>query len=197
MRYEKKEIFTIPNALSVIRILLIPVYAVLYLKAQTAKEYISAAVVFAVSAITDMVDGIIARKFNMTSRIGIMLDPFADKLTQGMIILCLTIRNIDILPLMVIFVVKEGFMLFMGCKLLKQGKMLRGALFSGKICTTVLFVSMIVLVVFNELPRKAVIGIVCTCTVFMLLSLISYAKCFFLKSSHIRDIDEKKAEGQA
>ena len=194
MKYEKKEILTIPNVLSVLRILLIPVYAVLYMKAQSAKEYLNAAVVFAVSAVTDMVDGIIARKFNMTSRIGIMLDPFADKLTQGVIILCLTIRNIDVLPLMVIFVIKEGFMLFMGCKLLSQGKMLRGALFAGKICTAVLFISMIALVIFNELPRKAVIGIVCTCMVFMLMSLISYAKCFFLRSSHIRDIDEKDAE---
>ena len=192
MRYDKKEIFTIPNFLSVVRILLIPLYAYLYMKAQTAKEYITAAAVFAASAITDMVDGIIARKFNMTSRIGIMLDPFADKLTQGVIILCLTIRNINVLPLLIIFLIKEGFMLFMGCALLKQGKMLRGALFTGKICTAVLFVSMIALVVFNDLPRNAVIGIVCTCTVFMLISLLSYARNFFMRSSLIRDIDEKK-----
>lgn len=190
MRYEKKEFLTIPNLLSVIRILLIPVYAYLYMTAHTAKEYITAAAVFASSAITDLIDGFIARRFNMTSRIGIMLDPFADKLTQGVIILCLTIKNIDILPLLVIFIVKEGFMLFMGCSLLKNGKMLRGALLSGKICTTVLFISMIALVVFNNMPRTAVIGIVCTCTVFMLNSLISYTRCFFLKSSNIRDIEE-------
>ena len=45
MRYDKKEIFTIPNFLSVVRILLIPLYAYLYMKAQTAKEYITAAAV--------------------------------------------------------------------------------------------------------------------------------------------------------
>ena len=190
MRYEKKEIFTIPNVLSALRIILIPIYAILYMKAQTLREYISAAAVFAASAITDMMDGIIARRFNMTSRIGIMLDPFADKLTQGVIILCLTIRNFYVLPLMVIFLIKEGFMLFMGCSLLKQGKMLRGALFTGKLCTAVLFISMIVLVVFSDLPQKAVIGIVCTCTVFMLVSLISYARSFFTKSSLIRNIEE-------
>ena len=192
MRYSKKEIFTIPNLLSVFRIVLIPVYAVLYMKAQVMKDYIMSAIVFIVSALTDMVDGMIARKFNMRSRIGIMLDPFADKLTQGVIILCLTIRNINVLPLLIIFLIKEGFMLFMGCALLKQGKMLRGALFTGKICTAVLFVSMIALVVFNDLPRNAVIGIVCTCTVFMLISLLSYARNFFMRSSLIRDIDEKK-----
>jgi cardiolipin synthase len=161
------------------------------MKAQTLKGYLIAASVFAASAVTDMADGIIARRFNMTSRIGIMLDPFADKLTQGVIILCLSIKNVYILPLLVIFIIKEGFMLFMGCTLLKNGKMLRGALFSGKICTAVLFVSTIALVVFSKLPLPAVIGIVCTCTVFMLISLISYSRCFFMKSSHIRDIDEQ------
>lgn len=191
MNYDKKEFLTIPNLLSVIRILLIPVYAVVYMKAQETKEYIMAAVIFAVSAVTDMIDGIIARKFNMRSRIGIMLDPFADKLTQGVIIICLALKNEIIIPLLVIFVLKETFMLVMGCRLLKQGKMLDGALFAGKICTTVLFVSMIALVVFNNfLNTAAVISIVVTCVIFMTISLISYAKCFFGASSHIKSIED-------
>ena len=60
MNYTKKEIFTVPNILSMFRILLIPVYAVIYMKAQTAKEYFISACVFALSAVTDMLDGIIA-----------------------------------------------------------------------------------------------------------------------------------------
>lgn len=190
MNYDKKEILTVPNLLSFFRILLIPVYAVLYMRAQSAKEYIEAAVVFAISAVTDMADGIIARKFNMRSRLGIMLDPLADKLTQGVIILCLAIRNNDIIPLLILFAVKEGFMLVMGCRLLRRGKMLKGALFAGKICTTVLFISMIVLVVFNGMPRGAVIAIMTVCSIFMAASLISYARCFFKPSAHIRNIDE-------
>lgn len=191
MNYEKKEIFTIPNILSLIRILLIPVYAVLYMKAQALKDYIIAAAVFAASAITDLADGIIARKFNMRSRIGIMLDPFADKLTQGVIILCLAIKNIEILPLLIIFIIKETFMLVMGCRLLSQGKMLDGALITGKICTAVLFVGMVALVVFSgTIPKTGVYTIVSVCTVFMLISLISYAKCFFTASEHIRNISE-------
>ncbi len=192
MNYTKKEIFTIPNLLSLFRILLIPVYAVLYMKAQVAKDYIIAAAVFAFSAITDMVDGIIARKFNMRSRIGIMLDPFADKLTQGVVILCLTLRNLNILPLLILFVIKEGFMFVMGCRLLKNGKMLDGALFAGKICTTVLFVSMVALVVFKDITIAGIYSVVGLCSVFMIISLVSYARCFFLPSHHIRDIEEKK-----
>lgn len=190
MRYSKKEIFTIPNLLSVFRIVLIPIYAVLYMKAQVAKDYIIAAAVFIVSAVTDMFDGIIARKLNMRSRIGIMLDPFADKLTQGVVILCLTIRNLEILPLLVIFIIKEGFMFVMACRLLHSGKMLDGALFAGKICTAVLFISMAALVVFKDISTAGTYSIVALCSVFMIISLASYAKCFFTASEHIRDIDE-------
>ncbi len=194
MNYTKKEIWTIPNILSMFRILLIPVYAIIYMKAQAAKDYVIAAVVFAVSAVTDMVDGFIARRFNMRSRIGIMLDPFADKLTQGVVIICLTIRNIEILPLLILFLIKEGFMFVMACRLLHNGKMLDGALFAGKICTTVLFVSMASLVMFKNIPSAGVYSIVAVCSVFMIISLVSYARCFFLPSDHIRDIDEGKSE---
>ena len=71
----KKDLLTVPNILTLFRILLIPVYAVLYLKAVTLRDYMVSAAVLAVSALTDMADGIIARKCNMISRLGIMLDP--------------------------------------------------------------------------------------------------------------------------
>ncbi len=186
----KKELLTIPNLLTCLRILLIPVYAVLYMKATTLRDYIFSAAVLAVSALTDMVDGIIARKCHMISRLGIMLDPFADKLTQGVIILCLTIRHIEILPLLLLFILKEGFMFVMGVRLLRQKKMLDGALITGKICTTVLFLGMIALVIFPKLPTVGTLLIVSVCAVFMVISLISYMLCYFRSSSHIQDIFE-------
>ena len=57
----KKEILTIPNLLSFFRLILIPVYMVIYLKAQETKDYILAGSILAVSCLTDMVDGKIAR----------------------------------------------------------------------------------------------------------------------------------------
>ena len=189
MKDTKNEVLTIPNLLSLFRLLLIPVYAILYLKAESLKDYIISAAVLAVSAITDMVDGIIARKCNMVSRLGIMLDPFADKMTQGVIMICLSFRHWEIIPLLILFIIKEAFMLIMGCLHLKHKKMLDGALFTGKICTTVLFVSMIALVVFRDLSHTAIVAIVGVCAVFMLISLISYAMCYFRQSSHIKDIE--------
>ena len=78
IRNWKKEILTIPNLLSVFRIALIPVYLNIYLDG----AYGRAAAVLAVSCLTDLVDGKIARKFNMISNVGKVLDPLADKLTQ-------------------------------------------------------------------------------------------------------------------
>ena len=191
MNDRTKNILTIPNLLSLLRLLMIPIYAILYMRAQELREYIVAAAVFAVSALTDMVDGIIARKCHMVSRLGIMLDPFADKMTQGVIIICLTIKNIAILPLLLLFIVKEAFMLTMACLHLKKRKMLDGALIPGKICTTVLFLSMIVLVIFRDLPNPWVYAIVALCSVFMIISLVAYALCYFRRSEHIKDIEDR------
>ena len=78
----KKDIFTIPNMLSVFRLLLIPVYVAIYLNAQTLTDHLVAGSILAVSCLTDMIDGKIARHFNMISTTGKVLDPLADKLTQ-------------------------------------------------------------------------------------------------------------------
>ncbi|MBQ7125058.1 MAG: CDP-alcohol phosphatidyltransferase family protein [Clostridia bacterium] len=189
MSYSKKEVLTIPNILSIVRLIMIPIFAVLYIKAETAKEYLVSALVLTASVLTDMLDGIIARKCNMVSRLGIMLDPFADKVTQGIVMICLMFKHSEIIPLFVLFFVKEMFMLVMGCLHLKKKKMLDGALLQGKICTVVLFAGMIVIMAFNNLPSEAISAIVAVCSVFMMISFVSYAVCYFKKSPRIKDIE--------
>ena len=85
----KGRILTIPNLLSLIRILLIPLFVWFYLR----KNNIPATVItLLASALTDALDGVIARRFNMISDFGKALDPFADKLTQFAMLCCLLIR---------------------------------------------------------------------------------------------------------
>lgn len=184
----KKGIFTIPNILSFFRIALIPVYAIWYLKAVVLRDYVISASLLALSCLTDMADGIIARKCNMVSDLGIMLDPLADKLTQGVIILCLSIRKPALLPLLILFLIKEGAMLFMGWRIVKKKQMLDGALPEGKICTTVTFLGMIALVVFPRMPVPVTCGIVIVCAGFMIYSLVSYVRCYH-KKEHIKDMN--------
>ena len=74
----KKDIFSIPNILSFVRILLIPIFVWLYVTAGTSGEYYLAAAVVVASGITDFLDGQIARRCNMITEFGKFLDPLAD-----------------------------------------------------------------------------------------------------------------------
>ena len=103
MKNLKKEILTIPNLLSLFRLVLIPVYVVIYLNAQELADYFLAAGILAVSCLTDMIDGKIARRFNMISNLGKILDPIADKTTQFTLLICLAIKHPVLRYLAVLF----------------------------------------------------------------------------------------------
>ena len=143
----KKEVFSIPNLLSFFRILLIPVYIAIYCNAKMASDYYLAAMILAVSCITDLVDGKIARKFHMVTTLGKILDPLADKATQFALILCLAGKHPILWTLLALFVIKEVFQLVAGSINLKRGRMLKGALITGKLSTTILFISLILLII--------------------------------------------------
>lgn len=186
----KKEIFSIPNLLSFFRILLIPVYITIYLNATKAADYYVAGGILAVSCLTDLIDGWIARRFNMITNLGKVLDPLADKLTQFALVLCLAIRYNFLWYIVVLFVVKEVFQLVAGgCRLLRRNMMLKGALITGKISTTVLFISLIILVVFPTLHTTAVKIIAAVDTVFLSIAFIDYLVAYIARSSKFQVVD--------
>ena len=187
----KKEILTIPNLLSLFRLALIPVYMLIYFNATELSHYFLSAGILAVSCLTDLIDGKIARHFNMISTVGKILDPLADKATQFTLILCLAIRYPVLWYLVGLFVVKESFQLIAGGITLRKGKMLKGALLAGKICTTVLFISLIVLVMIPSLSQEAVTIIAQIDAVFMLISFLQYICAYWKKSEKIQDIQDQ------
>lgn len=184
----KKDILTIPNLLSLLRLILIPVYVTIYLNATEQSDYYIAAAILAVSCLTDTFDGQIARKFNMISTTGKILDPVADKLTQFSLIVCLALRHPILWIMIVLFVIKEAFQLIMGYINLRKGKMLPGALIGGKICTTVLFVSLILMVLIPTLSETVINILVAVNTVFLLFSFGQYAHAYFRKDSILVDM---------
>lgn len=119
MKFSRKDIFTIPNILTYIRLLCVPVFFVLMVmfcidtSAAAAKSYVWAAFgVFVFAEVTDVVDGFIARRLNMVSDLGKVIDPVADKLCQGFGILMLGVAYIliDRWPIMLfaaLLIVKE------------------------------------------------------------------------------------------
>lgn len=188
MKNWKKEILSIPNLLSLFRLLLIPVYMIIYLHASTPAHYAIAAAILAVSCLTDMIDGKIARKFNMITTVGKILDPVADKATQFTLIVCLSIKHPVLWYLVVLFVIKESFQLIAGIITLRHRKILKGALFAGKVCTTILFVSLILLVLFPSLDEGAVLIIAIIDAIFMLIALLEYIRAYTRRTSQIEDL---------
>ena len=188
IRSWKKDIFSIPNLLSLFRLLLIPVYATLYLNATQRYQYLLAGVILAVSCLTDMIDGKIARKYNMITTLGKILDPLADKLTQLTLTICLSLKYPVLSPVLGLFVMKELFQLVLGVVFLRKGKMLPGALMAGKVCTTILFVSLIALVLMPNIPPVAVKAIAVIDALFLIISFVSYAMAYFGKNVKVQDI---------
>lgn len=190
MKDWKKDILTIPNLLSLFRLLLIPVYIMIYLNADSNSDYFIAASILAVSCLTDLVDGKIARHFNMISNIGKILDPLADKATQFALILCLTVKHPILLILVGLFVVKESFQLIQGFMILRKGQILSGALLSGKISTTVLFISLILMVMFPEMNNAMIYILTGIDCIFLLISFVGYARIYYTHSPMIQAIHE-------
>lgn len=188
----KKEVFTIPNLLSVFRLVLIPVYVGLYLNAgKDLTMHLAAAGVLGVSCLTDAVDGQIARRFNMVTTLGKLLDPLADKATQFSLILCLAGRYAALWHVVALFLLKELFQTVSGVVFLKKGKMLDGALMVGKICTTVLFVSLILMVLFPTLPEGLVRSLAAVDCVFLTASFTGYFTAYYGKNAKIADFSDK------
>ena len=136
----RKEIFSIPNILGYFRILLIPFIVNSYMVAETVRDYSVTAVLVGVSSITDLFDGLIARKFDMVTELGKLIDPVADKLTQAALILCFALKNNHMRYLLALYVAKEIFMLAAGLIVLRHnGRRLNGARWFGKASTALVY----------------------------------------------------------
>ena len=176
-RLKKKNILTIPNLLSIFRILLIPLIIWLY----CGPHYYRAAVcIIAISAFTDIADGIIARKFNMVSDIGKVLDPVADKLTQAALLLCLTSRFSWMWALFILFAVKEFFMLILGYLAIYFQDTVNSAKWYGKCCTVVLETVMMYLILFTKISEATANNLILLCCIVILFSFAMYLR-FYLK----------------
>jgi len=121
--------------------------------------------------------------------VGKVLDPIADKATQFTLIVCLAMRYHVLVYIIILFVVKESFQLLAGLWLFRKGQMLKGALISGKICTTVLFLSLIAMVVFPTMTERQVEIIAVIDLVFMVMAFTEYALAYFSKKNHFQNIE--------
>ena len=169
--FKKNQILTIPNLLSLVRILLIPLILWMYYIKQA---HVLTVGVIILSGITDMIDGYIARKYNMVSDFGKILDPIADKLTQFSLLCCFVSKFRWILPLMILFVVKEITMGILGLLILNKKDSVNSAQWFGKLNTLILYAVMVILFLFPNISETAVNALIILCAATNLLAFIKY-----------------------
>ena len=168
----KKKIITIPNILSMVRLCLIPVIVWLFLGKE---DYLLAGIFVLISGLTDVVDGMIARGFNMISDVGKVLDPIADKATQGAVIILLSIRFPLMLIPLGIGLIKELFMAISGYMIVKKCDVVLGANWHGKVATVVLTATMALHLVWYNIDATVSLIFILLSAAFIALSLTLYA----------------------
>lgn len=168
-----KRFLTIPNILSVFRIFLIPVIVWLYCG---RGNYWQAAGVLALSGATDIADGWIARRFDMVSGLGKVLDPIADKLTQAAVLGCLLTRFASMWWLLGALVVKETFMAVMGVVVIRRTGTVYSAAWHGKLAACILYGVIFIHIICFDLPVQISVGLVLAGMAAMLVSLGLYVR---------------------
>lgn len=179
---------TIPNFLSLTRILLTPLIAYLFI----SDMKIPAVIILAVSALSDTFDGQIARKFNQVSALGKILDPVADKVQQITIAVILLIEFLGsdnsfmkaFGYVFIVFLAKEAIMLIGGLVMLLLGIRPGAAEIYGKIATVCFYVGMVVILLFGPevgafsqyfvLPNIITGAIIVICAIMTIVAFASY-----------------------
>lgn len=179
----KNKIITIPNILSFFRICLIPVIVWLYISKQ---NYLGTLLILLLSAVTDIADGIIARKYNMISDFGKAFDPIADKLTQVATLYCLVSRfNHMIFPLLLL-ILKEVSSGIVSLISIKKTKTVKSAIWHGKLTTVAIYIMMSVHLIWYKIPHFVSYILIVICIGIMLMSFVLYM------IQHIKSIRKSK-----
>ena len=184
----------IPNILTILRFIFIPI--ILYFI--FTGNYILGIVFFTVSGITDVLDGFSARKFNLVSNFGKLMDPLADKLTQISVLASLV--KVDIIPfwILVIVILKELIMV-VGASFLYGKDVVVYSKWYGKLATVLFYLAIVISLITKQLNLTgfwsyfdlAIYCIALVCTVF---SLIMYVKCLY--QGGFIDKDDLNAENK-
>ena len=168
----------IPNILSIFRLVLIPFFTYYIV---VKDNFIIAGILLVISGITDYFDGYIARKFNMKTNLGKILDPLADKFTQLIAVICLAVKGYAVMWFLAAFLFLKDLFLLIGGIMLYQKKdgMIPSNLF-GKFATLVFYVAVVLLTLFGQFLSENVKYIIAIIIVLVcLVAFISYVFKFF------------------
>lgn len=169
----------IPNTLTVLRFLFIPIIIDFIFKG----NYLLAFIFFTISGITDILDGFIARKFNFVSNFGKLMDPLADKLTQICVLGSLVIVKIIPIWILLIVMLKELIMII-GASFLYGKNVVVYSKWYGKLATVLFYLAIVISLITKQLGITGFwsnldMTIYCLALIATIFSLIMYIKCLY------------------
>lgn len=144
----------LPNKLSVFRLVLVPVFVAVYFAPFEGSRYV-AAFVFLTAGLTDVADGYIARRYDMVTPLGRVLDPLADKSLQVSAFLCLYASGRIEIWVALLFIVKELFMVAGGATIYRKMKDVPSANIPGKVASLLIFILVLVVIVRSDIDKTA------------------------------------------
>lgn len=166
----------VPNTLTLLRFILIPFIII----SLCNDNYIATFILFTLSGITDVLDGYIARKFNLITNFGKLVDPLADKSTQISILATLAFKDIVPMWMIIILFLKE-FIMISGASFLYGKELVVSSKWYGKLATVLFYVAIIVSLGINyfEIDYNFDIYIYYLAFGFTIFSLIMYFNAFY------------------
>ena len=177
----KKE--NIPNILTIIRFILIP----FIFTSVVNNDYLAALIIFTISAITDVLDGYIARKYNYITDLGKLIDPLADKLTQVSLLLSLSILRILPWWIFAIVFIKECVMIISASLLYKRKDVVVYSKWYGKLATVLFYLAIVVSLIVNQfhvqMPFRIDLYLYYFAILATIFSLVMYAIQFKFKKN--------------
>ena len=176
-------LLNVPNVLTIIRMLLIPVFAGLY----AAGHPVAALCVYVVACITDAVDGYLARRWNQITAFGKLMDPLADKLLQLTMMCCLTLTGYIHWWILVVMAAKEIFMVVGGTMLLKKRNVVVFANWAGKVATVMIILSVLAIYPWHSWQWLRTTGTVMldVAVGFSLFAMVNYITIYVKKRSDV------------
>lgn len=173
-----KQNVNVPNTLTILRIVLIVPLMWFLLR----QDYIMAGIILLLSALSDMLDGLLARKLHQITDLGKILDPIADKLTLMAIVICVNVLYPDMIPFIIVLFSKELLMLGGGAFLLKLKMKPPAAKWYGKLSTVVFYTSVTTLILLKAIGgytnHTLTFVLLTVTTTLMLFSLVMYTRLF-------------------
>ena len=171
----------VPNALTILRFLLIPVI-IFYI---FTGNFILAFVCFTISGFTDVADGFIARKFNLVSNFGKLMDPLADKLTTISTLASLAFTDIIPFWILLISLLKE-FIMICGASFLYGKDVVVYSKWYGKLSTVLFFIAIVISLLLKQFEitgfwKNLDLGLFTLALVSTIFSLIMYVKDLYQK----------------